>query len=175
MICLSNYEIKAKLLSKSFILCQTHPFEDIFASIDMTKAEQARHKLLVKQLKSWRARGETNIIIHRDSIVTRSKFKDSKLRSRNLEVFTDISSLYQAIVDPDYLCHPQVIQTMIKTPECLFLNKYCYLLYYTIMCSSSMQAMPSLVLWLYNHMIMILTVFTVLQTFLMTTLIVTVD
>ena len=43
-------------------------------STDMTKAEQeARHKLLVEQLKFRRARGETDIIIHGNSIVTRSK------------------------------------------------------------------------------------------------------
>ena len=42
-------------------------------STDMTKAEQARHKLLVEQLKSRRARGETGIIIRGDSIVSRAK------------------------------------------------------------------------------------------------------
>ena len=66
---LSNYEIKAKTLLKSFIFRQTSPYEDIFVSTDMTKAEQARHKLLVKP---WRAREETDIIIYGDSIVTRS-------------------------------------------------------------------------------------------------------
>ena len=73
LIHLCNYEIKDKILSKSFILCQTNPYEDIFMSTDRTKAEQARHKLLVEQLKSQRARGETDIIIQGDSIVTRSK------------------------------------------------------------------------------------------------------
>ena len=64
---------KAKILSKSFILCQTNPYENISVSADMTKTEQARHKLLVEQLKSRTARGETGIIIHGNSIVTRSK------------------------------------------------------------------------------------------------------
>ena len=52
LIHLSNYEIKAKILSKSFILHQTNPYENIFVSTDMTKAEQTRHKLLVEELKS---------------------------------------------------------------------------------------------------------------------------
>ena len=42
----------------------------VFVSTDMTKAEQARCKLLVEQLKSRRARQETDII-YGDSIVTR--------------------------------------------------------------------------------------------------------
>ena len=44
-----------------------------YVSTDMTKAEQARCKLLVEQLKSRKARGETDIIIRGDGIVTRSK------------------------------------------------------------------------------------------------------
>ena len=40
---------------------------------DMIKAKQARHKLMVEQLKTQRARGETDIVIHGDSIVTGSK------------------------------------------------------------------------------------------------------
>ena len=35
-----------------FSAMQTNPYEDIFVSTDMTKAEQARHNLLVEQLKS---------------------------------------------------------------------------------------------------------------------------
>ena len=58
LIHLSNYEVKAKILSRSFILRQTNPYENIFVSADMTKAEQARHKLLVEQLKSQRGRGK---------------------------------------------------------------------------------------------------------------------
>ena len=68
-----NYEIKAEILSKSFILRQTNPYENIFMSAGMTKAEQSRYKLLVEQLKTRRATGETDIIIRRNSIVTRSK------------------------------------------------------------------------------------------------------
>ena len=41
-------------------------------SADLTKAEKARHKLLVEELNSQRARGETDIIIRGDSIVTRA-------------------------------------------------------------------------------------------------------
>ena len=52
----------------------------------MTKAEQARHKLLVEQLKSQRARGE--LILSFGGIVWSldPNPKDSKLRSRILEM-----------------------------------------------------------------------------------------
>ena len=50
----------------------------------MTKAEQARHKLLVEQLKSRRARGETGIIIRGIILSPEPNPKDSKLRSRIL-------------------------------------------------------------------------------------------
>ena len=36
----------------------------------MTKAEQARHKLLVEELKTRRTSGETNIVIRGNSIIT---------------------------------------------------------------------------------------------------------
>ena len=90
LICLSNHEIKATILSKTFILRQMSPYEDIFVSTDMTKAEQARRKLLVEQLKFRKARGETDIIIRGDSIVTRSKSRrqqtiEQKPRSSSLE------------------------------------------------------------------------------------------
>ena len=92
MLHLSNYEIKAKILSNSFIPArQVHsPYEDIMVSTDMTNVEQIRHKLLVEQLKSLRARGKTDIIIHWDDIVTRSKFQKQqtgkqKSRSGSLE------------------------------------------------------------------------------------------
>ena len=42
----------------------------------MTKSERTKHKQLVDELKSWRARGETNIIIHGNSIITNSKTKN---------------------------------------------------------------------------------------------------
>ena len=86
LIRLSNYEIKAKILSKSFILHQTNSYEDIFVHIDRTKAEQAIHKLLVEQLKYQRARGETDIIIQGIVLSLDPNSKHSKLRSRNLEM-----------------------------------------------------------------------------------------
>ena len=91
LIRLSNYEIKAKILLKSSILHQTNPYEDVFVCADRTKAEQARHRLLVEQLKSQRARGKTDTIIQGDSIVTRSKSQrqqteKQKSRSGSLEV-----------------------------------------------------------------------------------------
>ena len=56
----------------------------------MTKVEQARHKLVVEQLKSRRASGETDNI-RGDSIVTRSKSQrqqteKQKSRGGSLEV-----------------------------------------------------------------------------------------
>ena len=86
MIRLNNYEVKAKILSRSFILDQTNPFENIFVPAEMTKAEQARHKLLFEQLKPRRARGETDIIIRVILLSLVPNPKDSKLRSRILEV-----------------------------------------------------------------------------------------
>ena len=90
MIRLSNYEIKAKILLKSSILRQTNPYEDVFVCADRTNTEQARHRLLVEQLKSQRVRGETDII-QGDSIVTRYKSQrqqteKQKSRSGSLEV-----------------------------------------------------------------------------------------
>ena len=55
-------------------------------SADMTKPEQARHKLWVQQLKSRRARGETDTIIQGIVLSLDPNPKDSKLRSRNIEV-----------------------------------------------------------------------------------------
>ena len=49
----------------------------------MTKAEQARYKLLVEQLKSQRAWGETDIIIWGDSIVTRVKSQRQQTEEQN--------------------------------------------------------------------------------------------
>ena len=55
-------------------------------SADMTKAEQARHKLLTKQLRSQRAKGETDIIIRGIVLSLDPNLKDNKLRSIILEV-----------------------------------------------------------------------------------------
>ena len=101
------------MLSKSFILHQTNPHENTFMSADMTKAEQARHKLLTEQLRSQRAKGETDIIIW-GSIITRSKSERQQTEKQNsgsgsLEVmdWDNTSNFHQATVDPDYLCDQQ--------------------------------------------------------------------
>ena len=86
LIRFSNYETKAKILSKSFILHQTNSYENIFVSTDMTKAEQARHKLLVEKPKSRRARGKLILSFRRIVLSLDPNSKDSKLRSRILEV-----------------------------------------------------------------------------------------
>ena len=82
----SKYEFKAKILSKSLIFHQANLYENILISADMTKAEQARHKLLDEQLKSRRAIRETDIIIQGRVLSLDPNPKDSKLRSRILEV-----------------------------------------------------------------------------------------
>ena len=71
LIRLSDSETKSKILSKSYLLRSKSPYEDIYVSVDRTKAEQAKHKLLVDELKTRRANGETNIIIQGENIITR--------------------------------------------------------------------------------------------------------
>ena len=63
LIRLNNDEFKSKILTKSYLLRSKTPYEDIYISTGKTKAEQAKHKLLVEELKARRAKGETNIII----------------------------------------------------------------------------------------------------------------
>ena len=65
-------KLKPKYFVFKVFYSPPNPYENIFVSADITEAEQARHKLLVEQLKSQRARGETDII-RGDSIVTRAK------------------------------------------------------------------------------------------------------
>ena len=126
-------------------------WRSIFVSTDTTKTKQAKHKFLVEQLKSQRARGESDVIIHGDSIASRSKSqRDSKLGSRDLGVHWKVSypelstyiSWREVFIsngsrshkqlpssNSSYLCGPQVIQTIL---EYLFLNNYYYLLYNSV-------------------------------------------
>ena len=75
MIRFNSSEPKNHVISKSYLLRSTKPYEDIYVSIDKTKAEQAKHKLLVEELKSRRANGETNIVIRGDSIIIKPTFR----------------------------------------------------------------------------------------------------
>ena len=84
-LCRITFDLNEIINSKSFIHCQTNPYEDILVSTDMTKVEQARHKLVVEQLKCRRARGEIDNI-RGDSIFTRSKSQRQQTESRNQEV-----------------------------------------------------------------------------------------
>ena len=72
LVRLNDDELKSKILTKSYLSHSKTPYEDIYISTDKTKAEQAKHKLLVEELKARRAKGETNIIIHGDSIITKT-------------------------------------------------------------------------------------------------------
>ena len=72
LICFNSDEPKHNILSKSYLLRSTKPYEDIYVSVDKTKAEQAKHKVLVEELKSRRAKGETNIVIRGNNIITKS-------------------------------------------------------------------------------------------------------
>ena len=72
LVHLNDDELKSKILTKSYLLRSKTPYEDIYISTDKTKVEQAKHKLLVEELKARRAKGETNIIIRGDSIVTKT-------------------------------------------------------------------------------------------------------
>ena len=58
---------KAKILGKAYLLKSTEVYSNIYVLVDMTKSERKKHKELVNELKSQRARGETNIIIHGNS------------------------------------------------------------------------------------------------------------
>ena len=50
---LSYDDFKIKILSRSYLLHSKSPYyEDIYVSIDKTKAEQAKHKLLVEELRA---------------------------------------------------------------------------------------------------------------------------
>lgn len=71
LIRLNDDELKSKILTKSYLLRSISPYEEIYISTDKTKAEQAKHKLLVEELKARRAKGEANIIIRGDSIIAK--------------------------------------------------------------------------------------------------------
>ena len=45
------------LQNPTYLLHSKTPYEDIYISTDKTKAEQAKHKLLVEELKAQRAKG----------------------------------------------------------------------------------------------------------------------
>ena len=65
----NNENCKAKILGKSYLLKSMEPYSSIYVSADMTKSERIMHRQLVEELKSRRARGETNIFIRGNSII----------------------------------------------------------------------------------------------------------
>ena len=71
LIQLENDNIKAKILAKSYLLKSVELYRNIYVSNDMTKTERAKHKQLVEELKSRRAKGETNIVIRGNAIITK--------------------------------------------------------------------------------------------------------
>ena len=82
---------KAKILGKSYLLKSTELYSNIYVSVDMTKSERTKHKQLVDELKSRRARGETNIIIRGNSIITKSRTKNHL--PGNTEPTTSVTSM----------------------------------------------------------------------------------
>ena len=66
---------KAKILGKSYLLKSMEPYSDVYVSLDVTKSERIKHKQLVDELKSRQAKGETNIFIRSNSIITKSRTK----------------------------------------------------------------------------------------------------
>ena len=64
---------------------------NIYVSVDMTKSERTKHKQLVDELKSRRARGETNIIIRGNSIITKPRTKNHL--PGNTEPTTSVTSM----------------------------------------------------------------------------------
>ena len=66
---------KAKILGKSYPLRSMEPYSDVYVSVDMTKSERIKHKQLVDELKSKRAKGEPNIFIRSNGIITKSRTK----------------------------------------------------------------------------------------------------
>ena len=61
---------KANILGKSYLLKSMEPYSNVYVSVDMTKCERIKHKQLVDELKSRQAKGETNIFIRSNSIIT---------------------------------------------------------------------------------------------------------
>ena len=49
------------------------PYSSIYVSADMTISERIKHRQLVEELKSRRARGETNIFIRGNNIIAKSR------------------------------------------------------------------------------------------------------
>ena len=71
-----NENAKAKILGKSYLLKSMEPYSSIYVSADMTISERIKHRQLVEELKSRRARGETNIFICGNSIIAKSRTND---------------------------------------------------------------------------------------------------
>ena len=55
---------KAKILGKYYLLKSMEPYSDVYVSVEVTKSERIKHKWLIDELKSRRAKGEANIFIH---------------------------------------------------------------------------------------------------------------
>ena len=69
-----NENAKSKILAKSYLLKSTD---------DMTTSERIKHRQLVNELKARRARGESNIIIRGNSIITKSRINNHSLSDAN--------------------------------------------------------------------------------------------
>ena len=73
-VCLDNEMTKRKVLSRSSQLRSKPDWENVYVNPDMTLAERnATNRLLRQELKERRNRGEKNLIIRRNKIVSLSK------------------------------------------------------------------------------------------------------
>ena len=77
-----NENAKSKILAKSYLLKSTESYSGIYVSADMTTSERTKHRL-VNELKARRARGESNIIIRGNSIITKSRINNCSLSDEN--------------------------------------------------------------------------------------------
>ena len=83
-VCLDNEVTKRKILSRSSQLKSSADWENVYINPDMTLAEHNANKLLRQELKERRNRGEKNLVIRRNKIVS--------LNNKSPPVSMDIST-----------------------------------------------------------------------------------
>ena len=74
-VCLDNEATKRRILSRSSQLKSKPDWENVYVNPDMTLAERNANRLLRKELRERKNRGEKNLIIRRNKIVSLSKFQ----------------------------------------------------------------------------------------------------
>ena len=74
-VCLDNEATKRRILSRSSQLKSKPDWENVYVNPDMTLAERNANRLLRKELRERKNRGEKNLIIRRNKIVSLSKLQ----------------------------------------------------------------------------------------------------